>query len=595
MVDKSALKIVIRHKTGSKANQIEEFVLGDRSDYTIGRDLKCDIAFDQTRDDLVSRRHAVIRISKGDDYSFFISDNNSSNGTFLNGQKISDERELLPEDLVQLGEKGPSFLFDLSPRPASMSTRTRVISGIDSAATRVVSLAEAAKATKSTDTSKALPDSAGPVKTGVGKDTVQLMLSTERKSTNRFWIAALGGVLVFVAAAGGALYWRQKIEADELRLSQARSIDRLRNENSAAQSQAASALTAQLGQAAQDIARNFGNATARIDFKWRVFDSITGRPVFHKVVTCNRVRSLAFVRLKDGTVHRWLTLEDQEGDNVSIGSAGSGSGFVVSENGFLLTNKHVAASWNTDFEKFNYIEAGLVWDWDGQRPRSDACGNAKKIALNDGSAASRDFLNWKPTSGMLFETLQAVPLSATKRTFLGRNETLTVTFPGSKLPITANPVRDSTDADVSLIKIDAVGSLQKVEIAADDNIVVGEKAFTIGYPGVSQSTRVVNLTNERGQTDVTVATIPEPTITEGIVSNVAPKQVLTGDTRVVSSFGDTFQLAINTTGAGNSGGPVFNASGKVIGIYTYGSSSGGATVSFAVPIKYGRDLLRAQR
>ncbi|MGI8569571.1 MAG: trypsin-like serine protease [Methylocella sp.] len=58
--------------------------------------------------------------------------------------------------------------------------------------------------------------------------------------------------------------------------------------------------------------------------------------------------------------------------------------------------------------------------------------------------------------------------------------------------------------------------------------------------------------------------------------------------------GEVIQMSINSTGAGNSGGPVFNKAEKVIGLFTYGISRDGANTSGAVPIKYGRDLLEAQ-
>jgi S1-C subfamily serine protease len=65
---------------------------------------------------------------------------------------------------------------------------------------------------------------------------------------------------------------------------------------------------------------------------------------------------------------------------------------------------------------------------------------------------------------------------------------------------------------------------------------------------------------------------------------------------VRGTLGDAFQLSINSTGAGNSGGPVFNSSGKAIGLFTYGSCNiGDACVSHAVPIKHGRFLLTPQR
>jgi len=63
---------------------------------------------------------------------------------------------------------------------------------------------------------------------------------------------------------------------------------------------------------------------------------------------------------------------------------------------------------------------------------------------------------------------------------------------------------------------------------------------------------------------------------------------------VYGASGEVIQMSINSTGAGNSGGPVFNKAEKVIGLFTYGISRDGANTSGAVPIKYGRDLLEAQ-
>ena len=43
---------------------------------------------------------------------------------------------------------------------------------------------------------------------------------------------------------------------------------------------------------------------------------------------------------------------------------------------------------------------------------------------------------------------------------------------------------------------------------------------------------------------------------------------------------------------GNSGGPVFNSLGQVIGIFTMSYKSAYASSSGAVPIKYGLELMR---
>ena len=54
---------------------------------------------------------------------------------------------------------------------------------------------------------------------------------------------------------------------------------------------------------------------------------------------------------------------------------------------------------------------------------------------------------------------------------------------------------------------------------------------------------------------------------------------------------DVYQLTANATGAGNSGGPVFDTDGKVTGIFYAGTYNGGATVTYAVPIRYGKELM----
>jgi S1-C subfamily serine protease len=56
-------------------------------------------------------------------------------------------------------------------------------------------------------------------------------------------------------------------------------------------------------------------------------------------------------------------------------------------------------------------------------------------------------------------------------------------------------------------------------------------------------------------------------------------------------MGTVYELSDNSTGHGNSGGPVFNAQGQVIGLFTYGMQTAGATVTFAVPIHFARDLI----
>lgn len=190
---------------------IKSLQVGDLREITIGRDQTSRIAFDPVNDGVVSRQHAVIRIEgEGDKLTFKLADLNSSNGTFLNGQRISQDAELLPEDTIELGgAKGPKFTFDVQPRPSNFAARTRVIGIDDSAATRVIRTAQTAVSTAVAEAST--QTSARPQKSGVGQETVQRLIGEERRSVSRVWGAAAAGLAAFVILGGG----RRLLEANQ--------------------------------------------------------------------------------------------------------------------------------------------------------------------------------------------------------------------------------------------------------------------------------------------------------------------------------------------------------------------------------------------
>ena len=206
------MRIIIRNLSGSKINQVEQIPLKDLHEITIGRDPNASIAYDQRRDDVVSREHAVIRIEIGERLNFRLLDLNSSNGTLLNGEPISGEVELFPEDTVELGRGGPKFTFDVKPRPDNLTSRTRLLDAIDASATRAMAAVTAANIGTKEMAASGAPgtkelaatalktrDGDGPTKVAVGKDTVLRMLSQERQNTSRVWMSSLAAVLVVLA------------------------------------------------------------------------------------------------------------------------------------------------------------------------------------------------------------------------------------------------------------------------------------------------------------------------------------------------------------------------------------------------------------
>lgn len=113
--------IVLRHLSGSKAQQVESFPLDYFRELIIGRDPSATVKYDPDRDELVSRQHAKITHDINLT-QFLITDLNSSNGTYLNHQRVIGTARIAPGDVIQLGLGGPEFQFDLEPRQLNAPT-----------------------------------------------------------------------------------------------------------------------------------------------------------------------------------------------------------------------------------------------------------------------------------------------------------------------------------------------------------------------------------------------------------------------------------------------------------------------------------------
>ena len=84
---------------------------------SIGRDPLCELSIDAVRYTTVSRRHAEIRpvttVDSDMGSRWWLCDLNSSNGTFVNGQKLVGCQVLQPGDRIVLGQQGPEYVFEL--------------------------------------------------------------------------------------------------------------------------------------------------------------------------------------------------------------------------------------------------------------------------------------------------------------------------------------------------------------------------------------------------------------------------------------------------------------------------------------------------
>src|SRR6266542_3529979 len=237
------------------------------------------------------------------------------------------------------------------------------------------------------------------------------------------------------------------------------------------------------------------------------------------------------------------------------------AGFSITPDGYIVTNAHVVAPKDDD------IKAAFLAQ-DIRDEGDDFITDVRQDGLSERQATR--FLNalvkWATRNAKLANyqrTISVVGSTGSGASGSSKRRVAKLVDAGEEFP----------GKDVAIVKVKA-RNMATVELGDDTALSTGDRLFVLGFPGAATFNPVLSKASQQ-----------EPTLTQGVLS--AKKQVNGGYTVLQTDAGMTH---------GNSGGPVFDEQGRVVGVATLGSvdPSTGREISglnFAVPASIVNELL----
>ena len=212
-------RILIRHLSGARASQVDEFPAEETREILVGRDPEAQVRFDPSREDLVSRQHVKIVRDPETPNEFAVVDLQSRNGTFLNRQRVYAPARLTHNDVIQLGPAGPEFRFEMDPPPLNITKPLRepFTSG---KTTGFLGLPRGEEADARLVAAPPRP---------IGRATVERMLGdtftkVKHESDKAVWVGAAALTAILIVGGGTYLYMRQNAIDAQLQAQQSQQL-----------------------------------------------------------------------------------------------------------------------------------------------------------------------------------------------------------------------------------------------------------------------------------------------------------------------------------------------------------------------------------
>jgi serine protease Do len=218
-----------------------------------------------------------------------------------------------------------------------------------------------------------------------------------------------------------------------------------------------------------------------------------------------------------------------------------GSGFIVTPDGYVITNAHVVDE-NDEDTKQNFVQQAFQEIMaDDMKTLEQAMG--RKMSEEEAKALNN------ANSWYFSQTLEIGDIDKEFSVIIGisgaKGKIVPQTIP-AKLVTKGNPIPGK---DVAILKLTAKHEYPTIRMGNDKDMRVGDQVYVLGYPAVATFHPLIS-----------EESISEASLTRGLVS--AKKNMKDG--------WEVLQTDASIT-HGNSGGPVMNEYGEVVGLATFGS------------------------